>query len=66
MIFDGAEDVVDRNLEWCEVGLLFASLRGVSWGLFIDCVGSSISILLGRQNMASAPPLYPPFGIAID
>ena len=44
-VFDGAEDVVDGDLEWCEVSLLSVDLRGVLWGPFVDCGKSSILIL---------------------
>ena len=46
LVFDGAENVIDGDLELCEVGLLSAGLRGVPWGLFVDYVESLILILL--------------------
>ena len=62
LVFDGAEDVINRELEWCEVGLLSSGLREVPWGLFIDCAGSSIMILLEKADcgfgFSSLSPLW--------
>jgi len=46
LVFDGAEDLVDGDLEWCEVDLLFVGLHGAPRGLFVDCAESLILILL--------------------
>ena len=48
LVFDGAEDVFDEDLEWCEVGFLFVGLDRVPCGL-VYCSDALILILL-REN----------------
>jgi len=55
--FDGVEDMVHRDFEWSEVGSVSLGLHGVARGLFIDCAGSLILILLweGRWRLQLLP-----------
>ena len=62
LVIDGAEGMVNEDLERSEIDLHFASLRRVPWGWFVDCTRSSVLVLRESNLRLWLLPLASSFG----
>ena len=62
LVIDGAEGMVNEDLERSEIDLHFAGLRRVPWGWFVDCTRSSVLVLRESNLRLWLLPLASSFG----